>query len=128
MNGQLLIDDIDIMNESGEPVSVALAGRAVWATRGAWDVGLTAKLVTARTYNTHQTEGQYLYLNRGLATNFSDFVSAGFFADHYADGWLDGLRLTPRLDYLGNGTFDKIGRASCREREQVSGGGGAVEK
>ena len=106
MNGQLLIDDIDIMNESGEPVSVALAGRAVWATRGAWDVGLTAKLVTARTYNTHQTEGQYLYLNRGLATNFSDFVSAGFFADHYADGWLDGLRLTPRLDYLGNGTFD----------------------
>ena len=106
LNGQLLIDDIDIMGESGEPVSVALAGRGVWATRGAWDLGLTAKLVTARTYNTHQVEGQYLYLNRGIATNFSDFVAAGLFADHYAEGWARGLRITPRVDYLAQGTFD----------------------
>ena len=107
INGQLLIDDVDIMSESGEPVSVALTGSIVQAGVAPWlDAGLSMDLVTARTYNTHQTEGQYLYLMRGLATNFSDFIRVGVFGDVYADKLVRGLHFSPRADVLWQGEFD----------------------
>ncbi len=107
INGQLLIDDIDIMGETSEPISVALTGSVVQSGIKPWlDAGVSMDLVTARTYNTHQTEGQYLYLLRGLATNFSDYIRVGAFGDVYADRILPGLRLSPRADVLWQGEFD----------------------
>lgn len=107
INGQLLIDDVDLMSESGEPVSIALAGSIVQAGVAPWlDAGVSIDFVTARTFNTHQTEGQYLYLLRGLATNFSDYVRVGVFGDVYADHLARGLQFSPRADVLWQGEFD----------------------
>lgn len=107
INGQLLVDDIDIMGQTGEPISFGLSGMATLAELlPTVDAGVVLEVVTSRTYNTHQKEGQYLYMNRGLATNFSDYIRAGWFADIYADGLVPGLRITPRVDYLAQGEFD----------------------
>lgn len=107
INGQILVDDVDIMGQTSEPISMALAGSAVFAgIVPALDAGVSLELVTARTYNTHQREGQYLYLLRGLATNFSDYIHGALFTDFYADALLGGLRLSPRVDVMWQGEFD----------------------
>ena len=104
--GQLMIDDIDSRGESGnESVTFALAGSLVYAAPS-FDVGATLEVVTARAYNAPQPEGTYVYLLRGLATQFSDYVHASAFADVYLDGLVPGLRVTPRLHLLAQGERD----------------------
>jgi hypothetical protein len=107
LHGQLVIDDIDLMSETGEPPSVALTGALYYAGPfPAIDLGAAFTIISARAYNTHQTEGQYVYLLRGLATQFNDFVHLTAFADVYADRILPGLHITPRLDLLLQGEAD----------------------
>lgn len=107
ITGQLMIDDIDILSQTGEPASIALSGSALLAGVAPWaDVGVRATVVSARAYNTHQPEGQYTYLLRGLATQFSDFVHASAFSDLYLDRLLPGLTITPRVDLLLQGEGD----------------------
>lgn len=103
-HGQLVMDDFDILN-STEPASFALTGNLIRAA-GAFDVGAEITMVATRTYNTDQPPGKYMYLLGGLATQFSDFIQGGVFADLYLDAWLPGLQLTPRLDVLAQGEVD----------------------
>lgn len=110
LSGQLLVDDVDLLSETGEPASVALSGSLLYGgITETLDAGLRLTLVAARSYNTHQPEGRYLYLRRGLATAFSDYVEASAFADLYADAWLPGLIVTPEVTYLAQGerTFNE---------------------
>ena len=103
---QLLIDDVDVMN-SLEPTSFAFTGSLRWAgVVPQADVGLTLTAVAARTYNTGQAEGRYLYALRGLATQFNDYVHAALQADLYLDGLLPGLILMPQAHLLLQGEGD----------------------
>ena len=106
LHGQLMIDDFNARGESGnETLTFAFVGSMVYALPR-MDLGGTLAVVTARAYNTPQPEGKYIYLLRGLATQFSDFVHASAFADVYLDDVVPGLRLTPRLDLLAQGERD----------------------
>jgi hypothetical protein len=107
LHGQLLIDDVDLLGQGREPASVTVIGTVHYA--GLWhnaDAGVLFELVSARAYNTQLPEGKYLYLLRGLATQYSDYIHTSLFADVYLDGAAAGLRLTPRLHYLAQGARD----------------------
>ena len=106
LHGQLMIDDFNSRGESGnETLTFAFVGSMVYALPRL-DLGGTLAVVTARAYNTPQPEGKYVFLLRGLATQFSDYVHASAFADVYLDDLAPGLRLTPRLDLLAQGERD----------------------
>ncbi len=102
LHGQLMFDDFDVLNGQ-EPASFAITGSLVYAARADVDLGGGLEAVAARTYNTIQPEGRFLYLLRGLATQFSDYVHAHAFADLYL---VPDLTLTPRLDVLAQGEGD----------------------
>ena len=106
LHGQLMVDDVDSRGESGlESFTYAFSGSAVYAA-SSFDLGATLEVVTARAYNAPQPEGSYIYLLRGLGTQFSDYVHASAFADVYLDGLVPGLRVTPRLHLLAQGERD----------------------
>lgn len=107
LQGQLLLDDFDILAESSEPPSLALTGTLHYAARALpVDVGAELSVVSARVYNTHQAEGRYVYLLRGLGTQFNDYVHARAFADVFANAWLPGLTVTAQVDHLVQGSRD----------------------
>ncbi len=104
--GQLMVDDIRLQSNTGpETITFALTGSAVYALPKA-DLKLTLETITSRAYNAPQVEGQYIYLNRGLATQFSDYVHASLFAEFYLDHRISGLRFGPKLDLLFQGERD----------------------
>ncbi|HET6568832.1 MAG TPA: hypothetical protein VFG50_12770 [Rhodothermales bacterium] len=107
ITGQLLIDDLDVMRQTGEPGSIGITGSITYAgVMPSIDAGLSVTAITARTYNTGQPEGKYLYMLRGLATQFSDYLLASVYADVYLDRALPGLTISPCLDLLWQGSQD----------------------
>lgn len=105
--GQLMIDDLDVLKQGDEPASFSLLGTLHYAALApAIDAGLALEAVAARTYNALQVEGKYVYLQRGLATQFSDYVSFSVFADIYLDAWIPSLTLTPSISLLSQGELD----------------------
>ena len=109
VHGQLLIDDLDL-KFGDEPGSVALTGSAIYAGSSFADLGLRLDIVSGRSYNSEQAEGQYLYLLRGLATQFSDYIQLGGYAEFFPT-MLKGGYLRASLDYLKRGNQEIIARA-----------------
>ncbi len=106
IHAQLMADDFNARGESGnETLTFAFVGSMVYALPR-MDLGGRLEVVSSRAYNAPQPEGKYVYLLRGLATHFSDYVYASAFADIYLDDLALGLRLTPRLDLLAQGERD----------------------
>ena len=106
LHGQLAVDDIRLQRGTGnESITFSLASSLAYALPSA-DVKATLVAVTARAYNAPQPEGKYLYLKRGLGTQFSDYIAGSISADLYLDRLAAGLRLTPRLDVLLQGERD----------------------
>ncbi|MFQ5572598.1 MAG: hypothetical protein ACE5G0_23235, partial [Rhodothermales bacterium] len=105
LHGQFMVDDFDSRGESDETLSFTLVGSLLYAAP-TFDLGFTLEMVSARTYNAPQPEGRYMYLLRGLATQFNDYIHASLFADLYLDGVVPGLRVTPRLHLLAQGERD----------------------
>ncbi|MEL6771794.1 MAG: capsule assembly Wzi family protein [Bacteroidota bacterium] len=106
LQGQLLLDDLDVLNAS-EPASVALAGTATLAGVRPWlDLGLEADAVSGRAYNTEQPEGRYLFAQRGLGTQFSDYLRLAVWGEAYADAFVPGLMVQPRAEVLLQGIRD----------------------
>ncbi|MEO1631548.1 MAG: capsule assembly Wzi family protein [Bacteroidota bacterium] len=106
LQGQLLLDDLDVLNAS-EPASVALAGTATLAGVRPWlDLGLEADAVSGRAYNTTQPEGRYLFAQRGLGTQFSDYLRFAVWGEAYADAFVPGLMVQPRAEVLLQGIRD----------------------
>ncbi len=104
--GQVLLDDADLLNQSGEPSSIALSGSLKYAGLARADLGTAWTAVAARTYNAHQPEGRYTHLLRGLGAPYNDYIHAAAYATFYAGrGKLD-LAVSPRLDILFQGTAD----------------------
>ena len=108
VHGQLLIDDLDL-KFGDEPGSVAITGSAVYAGGPLADLGLKFDMVSGRSYNSEQAEGQYLYLLRGLATQFSDYVQVGAYAEFFPK-MLKGGYLRTSLDFLKRGNQEIIAR------------------
>lgn len=106
LSGQLMLDDFDFLGETGEPASLAVSGSFIYAGLAAADLGASATAVSARAYNTHQPEGRYVYLNRGLATQWSDFIHVSAFAALYFDRLIPGLTASPKIDILLRGESD----------------------
>ncbi len=108
-SGQLFFDDLDLRREGAriEPPAFSLAGSIVHARRNSSvDFGSRLEVVTARNYSAPQPEGRYIYLLRGLATQFSDYVLSETFASIYLDEWVGGLTVRPSLTVLLQGELD----------------------
>ena len=106
LQGQFMVDDIRLQANTGpETITFVLTGSATYALPRA-DLRLTLETVTSRAYNAPQTEGQYIFLNRGLATQFSDYVHTSLSAEFYMDHKVRGLRFGPKLDILLQGERD----------------------
>ena len=101
---QVLLDDFDFINGS-EPASIATVAEVHYAATHWLDLSATAHVVTALTYNTHQPEGRYLYLMRGIASEYSDFVQAGIKAD-FAPTSIPALSVAPHVQMLWQGEGD----------------------
>lgn len=64
---------------------------------------LDAEMISAQSYNTDQAQGRYLYLGRGIATQFNDYIFAEIGADLLLDEQVSGLRISPYLGALFQG-------------------------
>ena len=103
IQGQVAIDDFDLLNGK-EPASLAATLFVYRANMFSHlDVSAGATVVTARTFNADQPEGKYLYLQRGIGTQYSDFVSAFASATVFIGS---GTTIMPRLDVLFQGEGD----------------------
>jgi hypothetical protein len=106
LQGQLMLDDVDLMNVSNEPPAVALSGSLVYAGLGSTDLGAALTAVATRTYNTHQPEGRYTHLLRGIGAPYNDYVHASAYTTFYLGSDELDVSLTPRLDALYQGAAD----------------------
>ena len=104
ITGQLAMDDFDILDRL-EPASVALTGDLIVAGTRA-DVGLSLTAVTSRAYDTGLPEQAFLYGDRGIGTQFSDFLHARTFADVYLEDVISGLTVRPEVHLLIQGERD----------------------
>jgi len=104
VTGQLAVDDFDVLDRL-EPASLALTGDLILAGAHA-DVGLALTAVTARAYDTGLPEQSFLYGDRGIGTQFSDYLHARTFADVYLDDLVSGLTVRPELHLLVQGERD----------------------
>ena len=106
LQGQFMVDDIRLQANTGpETITFVLTGSAAYALPKA-DLKLTLETVTSRAYNAPQVEGQYIHLNRGLATQFSDYVHTSLSLEFYMDHRVRGLRFGPKVDLLLQGERD----------------------
>lgn len=64
-----------------------------------WDV----EIISYQAYNTDQAEGRYIYLDRGIATEFNDYVFSEIGMDYFADLKIKGLQLSPYIGILKQG-------------------------
>ena len=109
VSGQVLLDDLDLRREGSvaEPLSVALNGSVTHAMKNRpVDFGARMELVTARTYSALQNEGQYVYLLRGIAAQYSDYVLFEPFVNLYADVLTPGLGIKATTTLLWKGEWD----------------------
>lgn len=107
-NLQIMIDDIVIKDWSIEPdiepTTFALTHSVnVSNVTDFMDIGYEAEAISYQTYNTDQAEGRYLYLKRGIANQYNDYVYGSVYTRIHAHKWLSGLTLTPRFSYLLQG-------------------------
>ncbi len=66
-------------------------------------LNLDFELVTYQAYNTDQAEGRYLYLNRGIATDYNDYAFTELRFDYFADSHIKGLTISPYVGLLLQG-------------------------
>ena len=104
IQSQVAMDDLDVLNLGSERTSIAgtIYIRRTIANRPV-DVSLGSTIVASRTYNTHQVEGQYVYLLRGLATQYNDFAHFQAEVNWYADSIVPGLVISPQVHLLKQG-------------------------
>lgn len=104
VTGQLAMDDFDVLDRL-EPASIALTGDLIVAGSRA-DIGLALTAVTARAYDTGLPEQSFLYGDRGIATQFSDYLHTRLVADVYLDDVVAGLTVRPEMHLLVQGERD----------------------
>ncbi len=66
-------------------------------------LNLDFELFTYQVYNTDQAEGRYLYLGKGIASQFNDFIFSEVSLDYFMDLKVEGLRISPYVGLLKQG-------------------------
>lgn len=72
---------------------------------GSFDLGTEVDLVSSNAYRSNRYQDQWTYAQRGLATNFSDYIRTKTYVTFYPD-WLEGLKIEPALTLYYKGTED----------------------
>jgi hypothetical protein len=124
---QAMLDDIMLTRRkerkrTGEfyPAVYTATGSATWAgVTDRLDLGLEADVVSANSYRTDNRADQWSYAQRGLATNFSDYVRLEGYASWYPTPALE-LESALTLYWKGEGDFRRL-RITYEE-----GPGGAI--
>lgn len=70
-----------------------------------FDMGIEADLVGSNSYRSNRYQDQWTFAQRGLATNFSDYVRSKVYATFYPD-WFEGLKVEPAVTLYLKGTED----------------------
>ncbi len=70
-----------------------------------FDLGLELDMVATNAYRSNRYQDQWTYAQRGLATNFSDFIRTELYGAYYPS-WLPGVTLKPALTFYWKGTQD----------------------
>jgi hypothetical protein len=104
LNGQLLIDDFEHTTNEGEPVTFTFLSSISYAPKSSvMDLNLEFEAVSYQTYNTDEAEGQYLYLNRGIATPTNDYIKIKLYPEFFLDQYVRGLMVSPYVTYYSKG-------------------------
>jgi hypothetical protein len=103
---QVMLDDIDILNGQ-EPPSLAATTFIERAWSETWSSAVEATVVTTRTYNALQPEGKYLYLMRGVGTQYADFVHGHAHVERLVmrSNWLVRSQIAFDVLWQGEGDF-----------------------
>lgn len=96
---QFMLDDIDVERNNERTTFSWFTSVDVANIVDNIDIGLETEAVAYQTYNPEQPEGRYLYLKRGIATQFNDYVYVSLHSNIYSKD----LRITPRLAFLWQG-------------------------
>lgn len=102
-NSQLMLDDFQVETNIEKHTFTVTSSLYKAGLIRNLDLGLEFEAVSYQTYNPTQPEGRYLYLKRGLATQFNDYILGSLYANVYTPRWLSGLTLTPKLQVLFQG-------------------------
>ena len=108
---QGVVDDIVIERRSElideerlQPSMFALYGSMrIGGVTDRVDLGLESGLASYQVYNNRRAIMRYVFLNRGIANQFTDYLDASLFADVHLDDVVPGLTLTPRITFLAQG-------------------------
>lgn len=113
LHTEVIIDDIIFFRERrgiDERSNFNVFFNATYAlSQRPFTLQLNAEMVSSQSYNTDQAQGRYLYLGRGIATQFNDYVFGEIRTQLFLDGKLQGLRVSPYLGGLlqGEQVIDK---------------------
>jgi hypothetical protein len=66
-------------------------------------LNLDSELFTYQVYNTDQADGRYLYLGRGIASQYNDYIFSELKLDYFMVNILKGLTLSPYFGILKQG-------------------------
>ncbi|OAN60329.1 hypothetical protein A8B79_10290 [Balneola sp. EhC07] len=104
MNGQVTLDDIHLTNND-ERMTASVIGMMNFSELFYnTDLGIKLEVISYQSYNTStQISGRYLYMGRGIATQFNDYVLASVHTEHFAYNLLKGLRIKPEITLLLQG-------------------------
>lgn len=104
LNGQFLLDDIEVLQITGEPTTFSIISSLNYALKKApVDLNLEFEAVAYQTYNTDQAEGRYLYLNKGIATPTNDYLKVKIYPELFLDQQVRGLMVAPYITYYAKG-------------------------
>lgn len=100
VNTQLMIDDLQVesVNEKNNFAFTSSLYKA--ELFGNMDLGIEFEAVSHQAYVSEQPEGRYVYLKKGLATQFNDYILSSVYANIYGGS---GLTFTPRVQWLLQG-------------------------
>lgn len=107
LKGELIFDDI-IFNRVDRGITER--GTFSWIFNSTYafkdqplNIHFNNEVISYQSYNTDQAEGRYLYLGKGLATPFNDYVFSDVKLDWFLDEKIAGLRLSPYYGLLKQG-------------------------
>lgn len=64
---------------------------------------MDAEIVSYQAYNTDDAEGRHVYLKKGIASQFNDYIYGAFKVDYFAHSRIRGLRISPYVGVLLQG-------------------------
>jgi hypothetical protein len=110
---QFMLDDFmykyrEEARESNDfiPVTYTINSSATVTDIGnSFDLGLEADLVSSNSYRSNRYQDQWTYAQRGLATNFSDYIRTKAYATFYPE-WMEGVKVEPAVTLYYKGTED----------------------